>query len=99
MTPGSAKQRTVLSWLRTALSLLANGGLLLLRDRVHGGTRLPLAALALLLAAGTVLVGRRRTRTFARTPLPSPVAATREVYALGAGVAVLASAVGWTTLR
>lgn len=88
---GLAAERTVLSWTRTSLGVLANGALLLFRD-LHGDLgRLGFVAVGLALAVAlyTFTVAFRRQRTLARRPLPSPITPRWEVYLLAAGVMAL----------
>lgn len=92
--PGQAglqAERTALAWSRTALGLLGNGALLLLRGyhAARPAVTVALAAVALLLAGAAALVARLRSREFARTPLPAPLAAPRRICALGIAVAIL----------
>jgi uncharacterized membrane protein YidH (DUF202 family) len=91
--PGLQAERTLLSWDRTALGLLGNGALLILRDiQPLGAARLVPAAAALLLAVLCALAGRRRTKRIGR-PTATVTAPTLEVVVLGATVTVLGLAV------
>jgi putative membrane protein len=91
--PGLQAERTLLSWDRTALGLLGNGALLMLRDvQPLGAARLVPAAAALLLAVLCALAGRRRTKRIGR-PTATVAAPTLEVVVLGATVTVLGLAV------
>jgi len=91
--PGLQAERTLLSWDRTALGLLGNGALLLLRDVQPLGTaRLVPAGVALLLAVLCALAGRRRAKRIGR-PTATVAPPTLEVVVLGATVTVLGLAV------
>lgn len=89
---GLPGERTILAWDRTALALLGNGALLILRDA--GNThplRLLAALIAALLAAMCGVLARARARTLAdrtyRTDLTPP---TRAFLVLTAGVVMIA---------
>ncbi|MET0698395.1 MAG: DUF202 domain-containing protein [Mycobacterium sp.] len=89
--PGLQAQRTSLAWTRTSFAVLANGALLMVRDIRHhsAGIGLASAAIAVVLAAVTFLIGVRRQRTLAKDPLPQSISPCREVYLLTALVLVL----------
>jgi hypothetical protein len=88
--PGLQAERTLLSWDRTALGLLANGALLMLRDvQPLGPARLGPAGAALLLAVLCALAGRRRAKRIGRPTAPP----TLEVVMLGVTVTMLGLAV------
>lgn len=89
---GLPGERTLLAWDRTALGLLGNGALLIMRDA--GSThplRLTAAVLAALLAAMCGVLARTRARTLAdpghRSGLSAP---STPAYLLAAGVCVMA---------
>ena len=88
--PTLAAERTSLAWTRTALAVLANGALLLLRALSGRGSAatVTLVVGAGVVAAVTVVLGRRRARAL-RTGHPP---ATVEGWVLGALVAVLCAA-------
>jgi uncharacterized membrane protein YidH (DUF202 family) len=89
--PGLQAQRTSLAWTRTSFAVLANGALLMVRDIRHhsAGIGLASAAIAVVLAAVTFLIGVRRQRTLAKSPLPQSISPHREVYLLTVLVLVL----------
>ena len=89
--PGLQPERTDLSWARTTVSVLLNGGLLLLRHNLNGPSLLQLAGgcVALVLALFAFEVSRRRRRLLARRPLPVPLADPLPVLLLGGGTATL----------
>ena len=89
---GLPRVRTSLAWSRTSLSLLANAGLLLVRDPLGPAARVGLAAVALRLALGTALVARRRVDELVRAR--RRCTADREVLLLGGAVGALSLAVG-----
>jgi uncharacterized membrane protein YidH (DUF202 family) len=89
--PGLQAERTDLSWTRTGLSALVNGGLLLPRHALQGPRTLQLlaAGTALVLALLSVEVARRRRVTLNRRHLPGRVSAGMPLLALGGGTAAL----------
>ncbi len=91
---GLQAERTDLSWVRTGLAVLANGGLLMLRqDTTHpSALQLIAGAIALVLAVLTLAIGWRRKRALGARPLPSALAASVEVALLAAGAALLVGA-------
>lgn len=88
---GLQPERTALAWSRTSLGVLGNGTLLLLRDFGHssGPPQLSAAALAVMIAALTYVVGWRRQRLLSRRPLPVPLAPRGAVRLVGASVVLL----------
>ncbi len=88
--PGLQAERTALSWTRTCLGLSANGFLLLLRDRHPSRGGELLAAVALVLAVGVVVLARRRTRQLRSVPDGGRARAGPEITALALGVTCLA---------
>jgi uncharacterized membrane protein YidH (DUF202 family) len=89
--PGLQAQRTSLAWTRTSFAVLANGALLMVRDIRHhsAGFGLAAAAVAVVIAAVTFLIGVRRQRTLAKNPLPQSISPRREVNLVTALVLVL----------
>lgn len=88
---GLQVQRTSLAWTRTAFAVLGNGALLMVHyiaDR-KGGFGIVAVTAAVLVALAVFLVGVRRQRTLARSPLPSRIAPVIEVYVVTAGVLFL----------
>jgi len=87
----SQPERTTLAWTRTSLAVLANGGLLLLRDAdsTAGALHLVAAGVAVALALSTYLIGVRRQRLLARRPLPDRISPRREVYLTGVSIIAL----------
>lgn len=85
---GLQAERTALAWVRTALALLANGVLLLLKDlhRMPEGIGLVAVGCAFVAAAGALLIGRRRQQALLRRPLPHPLTPRLEVHLLGVAV-------------
>jgi uncharacterized membrane protein YidH (DUF202 family) len=89
---GLQAERTRLAWTRTSFGLLANGGLLTLKDlHNHGGqTAAPiLAALAVTTALITYLIAVQRQRTLALRPLPTRITARLQVHVIGIAALVL----------
>jgi putative membrane protein len=89
--PGLQPERTDLSWERTTVSALLNGGLLLLRHNLNGPGLLQLAGgcTALIVALFTFAVSRRRRTVLSRRPLPMPLANPLPILLLGGGTAAL----------
>ena len=98
--PGRSAERTVLAWDRTALALLGNGALLLVRDLRGIGPFVVVPAVLAMAAAVTVAVlGRRRAARLLRDPATragaSPFAlVTGVLVAIVAGAVVVALAAG-----
>lgn len=88
-----AAERTVLAWDRTALALLGNGALLLVRDvRTTGPLALAAAAVALVAALVVAVLGRRRARSLSR-PESTTSAAVRPLTVAGGAVTAVGVAV------
>jgi uncharacterized membrane protein YidH (DUF202 family) len=89
--PGLQAERTDLSWTRTALSTLLNGGLLLPRHALQGPHTLQMlgAGTALVLTLFSFEVARRRRVALNGRPLPARLAAGTSLLALGGGTAML----------
>ena len=88
--PGLQPERTDLSWVRTALVVAINGGLLLLREGGSPGLLSILGgSFAMALAIMMVLTGMRRTRLLRLRPLPHHLAPRQEVLITGLSVALL----------
>ncbi len=96
MRGGLPRVRTSLAWSRTSLSLLANAGLLLVRDPLGRGAGVLLAGIALALAVGAALVARHRVDALV-APAPHGTA-EREIVLLGCAVGGLSLAVGVAVL-
>ncbi len=88
---GLQAERTALAWSRTSFGVLGNGALLLLRDLHHysGPLRLAPAALAIVVALLTYIIGRRRQRLLRTRPAPSSLGAGREIHLIGVSVIAL----------
>ena len=88
---GLQAERTGLAWSRTSLGVGANAALLAVREIQHAALSVALApaGLALLIALGTAVYGRRRTAALRRSPLPDPLAPRLAVPLLGWSVAAL----------
>jgi len=85
--PGLAAERTALAWQRTALALVANGVLLLVREPLGGLLGVVVAVAAFALAGSVASVGRRRARQLQdRRP---PALRSGEPVRLGVAVTVL----------
>lgn len=91
--PGLAAERTALAWDRTAVALLVNVALLLVRDlRGTGSWTLVPGVLALLVMLAVAVLGRRRARRLGDHDLRGR-AADRELVAVGVGVIAVGVAV------
>jgi uncharacterized membrane protein YidH (DUF202 family) len=88
--PGLQAERTDLSWARTALAAMVNGGLLLPAHVLGGAGSLQLAGgiLAFLLAALMLAISAQRRAVLTRHR-SLVVAGTLPIVLLGAGTAVL----------
>ena len=83
-------ERTDLSWVRAALVVALNGGLLLLREGAPPDLLSILAgSFALALSIMMMLTGARRTRLLGQRPLPHHLAPRQEVLITGICVALL----------
>lgn len=88
---GLPPERTALAWTRTSFAVLGNGALLLVRE-LHGFPgpfRFIPACLAAVVALLTYFVGIRRQRLLRCNPLPSEVAAVREIKLVGGSIVAL----------
>lgn len=89
---GLQPERTALSWQRTTLGLLANGGLFSLRSIITSEPQPPSLALAIVLfvlALVVAVLGWRRERILARTTVPSSLRPAQEVMVIGWLVALV----------
>lgn len=93
LDPGLQRERTTLAWTRTSLGVVVNGALVLARhERAFPlGVSASLACLCLLVAAGTMVAGLRRSH-IEHQPDERLSAATGPVLATGSGMLVLAIA-------
>jgi hypothetical protein len=89
--PGLQPERTDLSWVRTALTAMINGGLLLFRHNLHGPGKLQFAggAAAFALTLFALMVSRQRQSRLAQRPLPVPLANPSLILLLSGGTAAL----------
>lgn len=93
---GLQPERTVLAWTRTALSVVASGVLILLRERgsttdLNGCTaRLWVGAATAVMALAVFAVGVLRRRALEVRPLPERVRAQAAVLLVGMAVVALA---------
>lgn len=90
---GLQAARTDLSWLRTALIVLINGGLLLIRNdlKAPGAIQLSGAVLAFLLAIFMLMLSFWRGSVLSREPLPERLWGTMPFVLLASGVVLLGS--------
>ena len=90
---GTQAERTALAWDRTALAVLGNGPLLLVREvRAAGTLALVAAAVALVAALVVGVLGRRRARSL-RRPGGTTAPAVRPLTVAGAAVTAVGVAV------
>lgn len=88
--PGLQAERTLLSWERTALGLLANGALLMLRGAGLTGPPILLpAGAALVLSVIATVIGLHRRRQIGPGTAGTVAAPSIEVPVLGAGVTIV----------
>jgi uncharacterized membrane protein YidH (DUF202 family) len=88
--PGLQAERTLLSWERTALGLLANGALLMLRGAGLTGPPILLpAGVALVLSVIATVIGLHRHRVIGPGAAGAVAAPSIEVSVLGAGVTIV----------
>lgn len=88
---GLQAERTDLAWVRTSLSFLVNGGLLVMRQHTIGagwltGLAVALAAILLILS---VYMARRRRHVLEQSTRPARLADPVGMFMLAAGTALL----------
>jgi uncharacterized membrane protein YidH (DUF202 family) len=101
---GLQPERTVLSWTRTSLSVVASGVLILLKDHTvadpsGSAARLGIACAAAILALTVLAVGTLRRHTLAIRPLPAQLRARNAVPLVGVLVVALTVVVSGYLVR
>jgi len=91
---GLQAERTDMSWARTSLAFMVNGGLMLARHQMNGPHWLTAstAILAGVLLLFTLYMSGRRRRILEHRPLPEALADPSGLMMLGAGTLLLALA-------